>query len=50
MTDINAGIDWIFECIRQIFLFMMTSWALSIIVLGGLLAMVITLYLNSRQK
>lgn len=50
MTDVNAGLDWIFECIRQIFIFMMTSWIMAICVLGGLLAMVITLYLNSRQK
>lgn len=50
MSDTYAGIDWIFSCIRLIFTFMMSSWILAIIVLGSLLALVIQLYLNSRQK
>lgn len=50
MTEVYSGIDWIFSCIQTIFTFMMTSWIMAICVLGGLLAMVIQLYLNSRQK
>lgn len=50
MNDVYYGIDWIFESLRLIFTFMMSSWVLAFVVLVCLLSWVITLYLNSRQK
>lgn len=50
MTDIYTGIDWIFSAFRIVFTFMVSSWVMSFIVLISLLGLVVTLYLNSRQK
>lgn len=50
MTEIYQGIDFVFTCLGSLFALVFSSWALSIIVLIGLLSLVIRLIISARQK
>lgn len=50
MTEVYQGIDFIFDCILGFFNLTIQYWPLAIFLLGGLLSMVITIYLNSRSQ
>ena len=50
MNDVYYGIDWIFDQFQLVFGFMLSSWVLSFVLLISLIGLVVTLYLNSRQK
>lgn len=50
MNDVYTAIDWIFQSMTTIFLFMVSNWILAFIVLVSLLGLIIAMYLSLRNK
>lgn len=50
MTDVYSGIDFIFNCMVSFFQLTISYWPLAMFLLGGLISLVITIYLNSRSQ
>lgn len=50
MNDVYSSIDWIFNSLKTIFLFMMGNWILAFIVLCSLLALIIAMYKSLQNK